>query len=224
MEIIDLKDMYKGKKCHVFGNGPSLTEDIVNCARNDITIGTNGIVFNKWNFTPTYYVLNDYSIITDLNYFKHIKHIKSKVIISNWLLLKLKQQQSILNDEQKQFLNNSIIIPTVNFPGIIPRINSLDDISLDLEKGTFICGTTILDLALPLATYFGCNPIIISGCDCQPNGHFYTYKRDGVEDAGPGDRQVTLQWRLFAEKLKQANIKVYNTCKSNISCRGIEKI
>ena len=39
MKTIELKDKHTGQKCFVIGNGPSLTKEQIDIARNHITIG-----------------------------------------------------------------------------------------------------------------------------------------------------------------------------------------
>jgi tetratricopeptide (TPR) repeat protein len=52
------KDIHKGRRCVIVGNGPSLKKMDLSFLRNEITFGLNRIYlgFEKWDFMPTYYV------------------------------------------------------------------------------------------------------------------------------------------------------------------------
>jgi len=169
--------------------------------------------------------LSDFGTIMDSVFWEKMKTISSKIILSGWIIKKMYQFGIInsLDEERKSFLQNSYIVNSINSPtGIPPRLENKESISLDLELGTFVCGTVIMDLSLPLAAYMGCNPIHIIGCDCQPNGHFYDYRTD-ENDNGPTQKSVIDQYILFAEKFKDLGIELYNHNKSPLSCPGIKK-
>ncbi|MCR5635631.1 MAG: DUF115 domain-containing protein [Clostridiales bacterium] len=64
-----LKDIHKGERCFVIGNGPSLAaEDLNTLAKNnEITFGMNRIykIFDKTDWRPTYYACEDVNIFHD---------------------------------------------------------------------------------------------------------------------------------------------------------------
>ena len=57
----ELKDKYKGKRCFIIGNGPSLTKADLEMLQNEITFATNKIyqIFPQTNWRPTYYGMLD---------------------------------------------------------------------------------------------------------------------------------------------------------------------
>src|SRR3990170_3289750 len=57
-----LKDIHKGKRAFVIGNGPSLKQTDLSKLKNEITFGMNRIylAFPYWGFTTTYFCsIND---------------------------------------------------------------------------------------------------------------------------------------------------------------------
>lgn len=57
-----LKDIHRGERCFIIGNGPSLRQTDISRLRGEITFGMNRIymAFPDWGFTTTYYVaMND---------------------------------------------------------------------------------------------------------------------------------------------------------------------
>lgn len=62
MRLAGMKDIHKGKRAFIIGNGPSLKQTDLNKLKNEITFGTNRIylAFPEWRFTTTYIcVTND---------------------------------------------------------------------------------------------------------------------------------------------------------------------
>ena len=58
----EMKDIHKGKRAFIIGNGPSLKQTDLNKLKNEITFGMNRIylAFPEWGFTTTYIcVTND---------------------------------------------------------------------------------------------------------------------------------------------------------------------
>lgn len=60
-----LKDLYKGRRCFIIGNGPSLNKIDFNLLRNEVTIGCNGIFYKtqETGFIPTLYTVEDNEFI-----------------------------------------------------------------------------------------------------------------------------------------------------------------
>ena len=65
--ILSWKDAYKGKRCFLIGNGPSLNKLDLTKLKDEITIGVNSIYLNqeKMGFLPTHYVIEDRFVAED---------------------------------------------------------------------------------------------------------------------------------------------------------------
>ena len=61
------KDRHRGGRCFIIGNGPSLNRHDLECLRDEITFGVNGIFYktDETGFRPTYYVVEDSHVIAD---------------------------------------------------------------------------------------------------------------------------------------------------------------
>lgn len=59
--ISDFKDIHKGKRCFIIGNGPSLQMADLERLKNEITFGMNKIylAFDQTSWRPTYYLAQD---------------------------------------------------------------------------------------------------------------------------------------------------------------------
>ncbi|RRB04225.1 6-hydroxymethylpterin diphosphokinase MptE-like protein [Larkinella rosea] len=66
-KLASFKDIHKGKRCFIIGNGPSLNKLDLKKLKNEYTFGVNAIYLNyeKMQFHPTYYVLEDNLVAED---------------------------------------------------------------------------------------------------------------------------------------------------------------
>lgn len=66
-KLFSLKDKYKGKRCFIIGNGPSLNALDLKKLKGEYTFGVNAIYLNYENmgFYPTFYVIEDYLVAED---------------------------------------------------------------------------------------------------------------------------------------------------------------
>ena len=62
LKDLNLKDKYKGKRCFVIGNGPSLRAEDLELIKNEITFAANriNVIFSETSWRPTYYFCVDY--------------------------------------------------------------------------------------------------------------------------------------------------------------------
>jgi hypothetical protein len=61
-QLAELKDIHRGKRCFLIGNGPSLKQTDLSLLKNEFTIGTNRIylAFPELGFSTSYYLsVND---------------------------------------------------------------------------------------------------------------------------------------------------------------------
>jgi hypothetical protein len=60
-KILALKDKYKGERCFIIGNGPSLKPEDLERLKGEYTFASNKIykIFNKTNWRPTFYMVVD---------------------------------------------------------------------------------------------------------------------------------------------------------------------
>ena len=65
MKILSLKDKYKGKRCFVIGNGPSLNSNDLEKLKDEFTFAANRIwlMFDKTLWRPSFYFCQDRQMI-----------------------------------------------------------------------------------------------------------------------------------------------------------------
>lgn len=66
-KIKQFKDLHKGQRCFIVGNGPSLNKTDLRKLKDEITFGVNGIFFktDEVGFVPTYYAVCDSFVIEE---------------------------------------------------------------------------------------------------------------------------------------------------------------
>lgn len=66
--FLSLKNIYKGKRCFVIGNGPSLTAADLNLLKDEYCFAANRIfyIFGKTEWRPTFYGAQDWAVIDDI--------------------------------------------------------------------------------------------------------------------------------------------------------------
>jgi hypothetical protein len=66
-KLSELKDQYKGKRCFVIGNGPSLNKCDLTLLENEYSFAVNGIFYKtkEMGFRPTFYMVEDNHVVSD---------------------------------------------------------------------------------------------------------------------------------------------------------------
>jgi hypothetical protein len=202
-ELAVYKDMHKGKRCFVIGNGPSLcAEDLdkLKCS-GEITFASNNIfyIYNQTQWRPSYYVATD---IDD----RMKDYIKS-------------------NGDDSFFITaysycNDFKFDNVNHISMINKINEDFDISFsdDITVGV-VSGKTVTYAMLQIACYMGFSEIYLLGVDFtwgeNGNDTHFCKGYDGKDNyfrtqAVKYEEEIYNAYicaRNFAEK---NNIKIYN--------------
>ncbi len=62
-----LKNKFKGQRCFIIGNGPSLNKCDLSLLQNEYTFGVNGIFYKTYEmgFKPTFYMVEDGHVVDD---------------------------------------------------------------------------------------------------------------------------------------------------------------
>lgn len=66
-KILTLKDKFKGKRCFIVGNGPSLNKMDLIKLNNEYSFAVNGIFYktDEMGYKPTFYVVEDSAVMKD---------------------------------------------------------------------------------------------------------------------------------------------------------------
>ena len=149
-----LHNKFKGKRCFVLGNGPSLNECNLSLLNNEYSFGVNSIFLKtKENgYRPTFYVVEDSHVIKD-----NIKEINDYRIPYKFFPINYKSV--ITNRENVYFFRMNEGFYVEHSPNFcVPRF------SADISKRLY-CGQSVTMLNLQIAYYLGFKEIYLIGMD-----------------------------------------------------------
>jgi len=141
-KLTRFKDKYKGKRCFIIGNGPSLRKTDLRKLKNEYTFGLNRIylLFDKLKFKTTFLVS-----VNDLVIEQSHKDINSLNIPK---FIAWKTREYIDMDKNTQFI----------------RTLAEQKFSTDIVRGVWE-GATVTYVALQIAYYMGFSEVILIGVD-----------------------------------------------------------
>lgn len=145
--LCELRGLYRGKRCFVIGNGPSLTVADLRRLQNEITIGCNGLflIFDEMGYLPTFYTVEDMLVAED-------RAGQINAIKGTTKLFPRKLAYCLKRDESTLYVN--FLYAYQGFPKFSDRF----------DKVVF-WGGTVTFLNLQLAYYLGCSEIYLIGVD-----------------------------------------------------------
>jgi hypothetical protein len=199
MEIEDFKDIHKGERGFVIGNGPSLNNIDLSLLDNEITFGGNKIYLHE-SFSPKYYSTEDWTFIKQefdtINSYKEPEYkFTSKTPIGR--LIK----------------GNNVVYIDFSRSGPGKNIRR----TCDKENNKFYWMSTITNLLIQLAYYMGCNPIYLIGVDHflestnEPLKHFTNeYLKENTK-YNPTDKEtIELGYKINRDSLKKKGYSIIN--------------
>ena len=152
-KLAKFKDKYKGQRCFIIGNGPSLRmEDLDKLhEKKEVCFGSHRIylAFSKTKWRPCFYTIQDTKIMNE--YFHETEKLKIKHKFAAYPF-KVRQNYRIY----KSFLATHMIL-TPFFP-------YCPDFSKDLTMGVYE-GWTVSYFNIQLAAYMGFKQIYLIGVD-----------------------------------------------------------
>lgn len=146
------KDKYKGKRCFIVGNGPSLSEKDLELIKNEYSFATNRIynIFQKTTWRPSFYVCVDpiqlsvnKSDIESKSMSNTVKFISCRANIGGVNCYKI-------NDKRYYVIN--------------PYRDYKVKFSTNIDKFV-ITHSTVVYVAMQLALYMGFDEIVLLGLD-----------------------------------------------------------
>ena len=159
-----LKDKYKGQRCFVIGNGPSLMASDLDKLKGEITFASNRIykIFDSTDWRPTYFTIFDEGVgkvpgvIDGINSFNcEMKFVREE---GQYIFGKIKGPVCYVRSlSSRKYLDNP------NF-------------SEDMTKKTYSIAT-VTYISLQLARHMGFSEIYLLGMD---NQYAYSMLRDGT--------------------------------------------
>lgn len=191
------KNIYKGQRCFIIANGPSLTiRDLeILQKNNEMTFGMNTIymLFDRTSWRPDFYLAQDPSIIRA--YYKEIekslKGIPKFIKLSGepWKVIK----EAIYYDLDYKYANRKIVPAFGNG-----------------KKSRFVDGRTVTYTAIQLAAYMGFCEIYLLGCDNK-----YSAQNDVVTKESYPDERMYGSKKIRANPNIEYNFKAYETAEKS---------
>ena len=147
-KLAAMRDVYKGERIFVIGNGPSLNRTALHLLKDEFTFGVNRIslLFDRLSWRPTFYTALDWRVVPDS--FDEINSLDGMQLFFPERFRGLLRD----GDDVTWYLNNLTIVPNEH--------NFSTDASLGVRGAGSVTGA-----AIQLAFHMGFDPIYLIGCD-----------------------------------------------------------
>lgn len=202
-----LRNKFKGERCFIIGNGPSLKVEDLELLKGEFTFGFNGIyhIYPHTLWRPTVYML------TDKYAASRLRDEEYNMIEADYIFINSKK----IIKKLSQKCNAHLIIPSDTIP--TDKANTyLKEIKEDLYK-CISQHPSVSTAGIEMAFYLGFKQIILLGMD-----HSYP-----VEINSEGEKRYTDVNPHFKENEVQGNLLYYTDAveKSFVTCReyGIKR-
>ncbi len=152
-KLKDLKDRFKGKRCFIIGNGPSLNKIDLSLLKNEYTFGVNSIfIKEKDGFKPTFYVVEDSHVMRDNQKEINDFEVEYKFIPTTYHKMITNKKNVITYNMNEGFYQP--YSPNNEYP----RFSNNASIQL-------FCGQSVTIINLQLAYYMGFSEVYLIGMD-----------------------------------------------------------
>lgn len=227
-EISSLKDMHKGKRCFVIGNGPSLLASDLDVLHNhnEICFASNYItqIYKQTNWRPDYYMIVDGDMLTDD--LANIKKAEAKLIF----LPELEQRYDGDMNEAHYVINRVEESGTPVIKLLIALASAINSstcfFSNDVSRMVYI-SHTVTFTQLQLAVYMGFSEIYLLGVDNTgknphvfkddfiPVTHFYLENDEQIKIIQKSRTRVSMEYDVaFSSENQYKLVEKYSQNKS----------
>lgn len=154
MDILNLKDKFKGGRCIIIGNGPSLNKNDLSLIQNECTFGVNGVFYKtkECGFRPKFYVVEDSDVMAD-----NVKEINDYE--AEYKFFPVNYKHLIKNRKNTIFFHMDTGYYNKTSPHFrVPRF------SADMSHMLY-CGQSVTMINLQIAYYLGFSEVYLIGMD-----------------------------------------------------------
>jgi hypothetical protein len=159
-ELKKFKNLYKGKRIWLIGNGPSMNIDDLNVLHknNEICIAFNKIyrIFDKTEWRPDFIGMTDMDVIVQVQ--DEVYEYGIPLIISD-------RYNEMLKFDERYKAENFVHMISEEF---YPNMARFSD---DIVKGVFLGASSVYDIGLQFAAYMGASEVYLIGVDNSMQGH-----------------------------------------------------
>ena len=152
--LAELKDKFRGERCFIVGNGPSLNETDLTLLNNEYSIAVNGIFYKtrENGYRPTFYVVEDSSVMKE-----NIEDIKAYEAPYKFFPTLYRGLHPPADNVRFFLMNRGFYEPTS--PSFcVPRF------SYDAARRMY-CGQSVTHINLQLAYHLGFSKVYLIGMD-----------------------------------------------------------
>ncbi|EAI8833064.1 DUF115 domain-containing protein, partial [Campylobacter coli] len=149
----NFRNIYKGKRCFIIGNGPTLNKHDLSLLKNEITFGFNSIFYKRDEFKPNFYIVEDNLVMRE-----NIEIIESYDVQYKFFPINYKSWIKKPSSNQIFFKMN------LGFYHDKSRYYRIPRFSLDATEELF-CGQSVTYIALQLAYFMGFSEVYFIGMD-----------------------------------------------------------
>lgn len=206
--IETFRNIHEGKRCFVVATGPSLKMEDLDMLENkkEICFSVNQIfrVFDKTNWKPDYYVMDDYREVNN-----------NKTIVDSWTGIKGK----FVGDTSEEFWKIKHKEDVYQFHKSYEYyMNRLPKFSDDFSRKSYT-GLTVTYTCIQLAVYMGFQEIYLLGVDCNykknsRNNYFFAEKQK--DTMNHHEDNMFIAYRAAEEYAKSHGIKIYNATRGGM--------
>lgn len=234
-KIKRLRNRFKGERCFIIGNGPSLNENDLDLIKDEYCFGQNLIykIYPKTKWRPSFYCVQDFGILSEMgDDFSDAVQDSQCVFVRMFGYSRTKERLSSL-------MHKVYYVPL--YCKSVDDIKSLELMGFSTDASKYLVdGDTVTYMSMQLAAYMGFERIYLLGMDfnfplivdlddnlvSESNvaAHFYetaeAYK-DKIKDDGKQHgmpREIQLNAYNSAKKYaeKSGKISIYNSTRGGM--------
>jgi hypothetical protein len=206
-KLTDLKDKFKGQRCFIVGNGPSLNQVDLDKLEGEQSFAVNSIYYKtrEMGYKPTFYTVEDIQVIRD-----NIKEINEYEC--DYMFFPSFQKNRFKKGENRYFLN-------LDYSFYINKSKYFETprFSQDIAREVF-CGQSVTIVNLQLAYFLGFSEVYLIGMDfsyvipesAKVNGNVIESTENDVNHFHPD---------YFGKGKKWHDPKLHNVLKSYKLCK-----
>ncbi|GAL22076.1 hypothetical protein JCM19235_2770 [Vibrio maritimus] len=153
-KIKQLKNKFKGERCFILGNGPSLNKCDLSLLEGEYTFGVNGIYYKHQSegFKPTFYVVEDRHVMSD-------NLVEINDFDCEYKFFPVDYKHLLSNHKNCLFFNMD-----TGFYQKPSSYYSIPRFSMEADRVLY-CGQSVTMINLQLAAYLGFDEVYLIGMD-----------------------------------------------------------
>lgn len=182
-KVLAMKDIHKGKRAFILGNGPSINQQDLTLLRDEITFVANWFINHKRfrRINPTYYCVSSHEMFGGWGKAPDLNADFARLVSE-----KQTEQTFFFSTRFASYMRELGLVPENRLRSLIfdrPKfvIDEIDTQNYELNRCMDDGYTVLLTFCVPLCVHFGITDIYLLGCDCDygltspsdPKAYFY---------------------------------------------------